>query len=212
MKTAIYARISTNDEKQNLQNQIDACLDFALGKRPASLGPAGAWPIAGTYIDRDSGAKESRPGLQKLLRDADRRLFECVIVFSLSRLTRGGPAKAFAYIEHLDQSEVKFHSVTEPLFTTSGPAGALFIALAAHIAQEERRNIGERVRAGMQRARKDGQKFGRPRAKFDPKILLKALHAGGSMRDIANGLGVSRSTALRIVRRHRETIKQRASE
>lgn len=198
MRVALYARISTNDERQHLQNQYDAMNRFVLSN-PA---PGEKWTVAQTYEDRESGAKDARPGLQKLMNDAAKKKFSAVIVFSLSRLTRGGPAKAFTYLERLNSYGVQFYSVTEPLFSTSSRCGELFIAIAAHIASEERLMIQERVRAGLARARTQGKQLGRPRVSVDPAKVLKLIAAGLSHRKMAKELKISPASAQRLIKKY----------
>lgn len=192
-RAAIYARISTSDRRQNLQNQIAACERYIIMLDRKHW----PWKHTHTYTDSESGASDKRPGLKKLLRDAALGKFDVVVVFDLSRLTRGGPAQAFEYIDRLNKSGVEFHSANEPQFRTDGSAGAMFVAIAAHIAAEERRNLQLRVKAGMERARAEGKKIGRPRATVDRKQVHKMIQAGMSLRKIAADLKVSPATVMR---------------
>jgi site-specific DNA recombinase len=72
MKSAIYARVSTSD--QNNAIQIRELTEYA-GRRH--------WEAAGVYHDQISGAKVSRPGLDKLMADARQRRFDAVLVWKL---------------------------------------------------------------------------------------------------------------------------------
>lgn len=216
MSVALYARISTSDERQHLENQIQAMTAFCEQRaaRPApgqvitDWHPPEYWKIVKTYTDQDSGASDKRPGLEMMLRDAQRREFNAVVIFALSRLTRGGPARAFDYIDRLHENGVDLVSVTEPMFSTAGRSGAVLIALAAHIAEEERRGMQERVKAGLARARKEGKTLGRPRAKVDPEKLLHAISAGKSTRQIARELDTSPATIVRLARGLRQGVKK----
>lgn len=186
MKVALYARISTHDGRQNLENQLGELRQFVDGQviqPPYTNDPW--WKVTGEYTDQDSGANDRRPGLDKLLKDAGAGAFKLVLVWDLSRLTRGGPAKAFEYISRLKQYGVEVWSLKEPHFRTSGPAGDVFIALAAHIAREERRVMQERINAGISRARKAGKHFGRPWIRLDPARLIRYMEEGRSFREMA---------------------------
>src|SRR6185369_1335288 len=147
IRVALYARVSTHEGRQHLSNQLVQMRQYCevVGPRPGHSDDV-AWFISRQYTDQDSGGKPNRDGLAELMADAARRKFDRVLVWDLSRLTREGPAAAFAYIERLARSGVEFWSMTEEHFRTSGPAGDLFIAIAAFIAREERKTKSLRVR------------------------------------------------------------------
>jgi DNA invertase Pin-like site-specific DNA recombinase len=190
-RVALYTRTSTNDGRQDHDNQLFLLRQFAAGMK---------WTVAAEFADSHSGAYDRRPGLEALMRKAARRGFDVVLVFDLSRLTRGGPAKAFEYISRLATSRVEFWSMTEEHFRTSGVAGSLLIAIAAHIAEQERTTMQHRIKAGMDRARRAGKRVGRPFASLDRDKVKKMRAQGKSIRDIAGATGVSRSTIEREVR------------
>jgi DNA invertase Pin-like site-specific DNA recombinase len=130
------------------------------------------------------------------------------VVWALDRFSREGVAETFAHIQRLHSYGVGLVSVTEPHFRTTGPAGELMIAVAAWIAKQERIRIQERVRAGLERARKNGTKtgqpIGRPRAVFHrdqvARLRLRAL-VGQRLRgswEPAPGQCAEDSTTTRI--------------
>jgi DNA invertase Pin-like site-specific DNA recombinase len=196
-RVALYARISTRGgERQNLSNQF-----LELRKYSERMG----WKVARHFYDEESGAEDLRPGLRELMTCAARREFEAVIVVDLSRLTRGGPAKAFEFIARLTACKVEFWSMNEELFRTAGPAGQLFIAIAAHVAEMERALLRDRVKAGLARARQEGRIGGRPRCVLDKVKLLEWRKEGKSLREIAEITKVGHDT---IARRLREIAQQ----
>jgi DNA invertase Pin-like site-specific DNA recombinase len=209
-RPAIYARISTKEGQQHLQNQLDACLEFIRRQTGENQD---SWRVPTTenliYTDIESGAVASRPGLNRLLADAGRswgphakgERFDMVIVFALDRLTREGPGRAFELIQKLKGYGVDFVSVTEPHFRTTGLGGDLLIAIAAYVAGEERRAIRERVKAGLKRAREAGAVLGRPTIQVDPAALMRLQSEGLSVRQIARALDTSKSTIERKLRK-----------
>lgn len=188
MKAALYARISTREGKQHLENQFIELRTFANKMY---------WQIVEEFQDEETGASTTRPGLERLMKAAARRKFDLVAVFDLSRLTRGGPAQAFAYIERLTASKVQFWSITQEHFRTSGPSGQLFIAIAAHIAEMERDAIRHRVQAGIARARAAGKTLGRKPRVLNKEQIAEMREAGKSFRAIAKHFGVGRTTIVR---------------
>lgn len=206
IRTAIYARISTQEGRQHLENQISACQGFIHGRAEGYDAPRGdftRWIAPAPeriYTDTDSGAKPNRPGLARLLKDAAAGRFDALVVFDLSRLTREGPARAFTYIQTLTSHQVEFYSVNEAHFRTGGIQGDLLIAIAAYFYSEERRAIQQRVRAGIQRARQKGKRLGRPAASVDPATLSRLKREGLSTAAIARALKCSTSTIERRIR------------
>jgi DNA invertase Pin-like site-specific DNA recombinase len=188
-RAAIYARVSTDDGRQTVTNQTRQLRAYARRMK---------WKIAAEYCDRISGAVESRPQLDRLMKAATEREFDVVLVWDLSRLTRGGPAAAFQIIERLNAGGVALWSFREEHFRTAGPAGILLIAIAAWIAQEERRTMQERIKAGISRARSSGVRIGRPRRLIPTRPELEKLHAEGkTIRELATTFKVGKSTIER---------------
>lgn len=157
------------------------------------------WAIAETYTDQASGAKENRPGFERMMHAAGEKRFDIVLVYDLSRMTRRGPAAAFRYIERLKASGVEFHSFREEYFRTTGPAGPMLIAIAAYIAQEERRQMQDRINAGLARARAQGVRLGRPAKTIDRARVVELRKQGKTIRQIATKLKTTRSTVMRRV-------------
>jgi DNA invertase Pin-like site-specific DNA recombinase len=201
-RPAIYARISTQEGQQHLESQVAVCLEFTRRHREFTSNEEVTWlPCVDIYTDEESGAVQKRPGLARMLADANRSKFDALVVFRLDRLTREGPGRAFELIRKLSDAGVEFLSATEPHFRTTGPGGELLIAIAAYIAGEERRAIRDRVKAGLQRARDAGAVLGRPTVQVDPAVLMRLQRAGLSVRAIARAMGASKSTIERKLRK-----------
>lgn len=192
---AVYARISTQEGRQHLKNQLTQLREYIKRMK---------WVEGEIFTDQASGAKDKRPGFERMMAAASIRAFDILLVYDLSRLTRQGPAAAFRYIEHLKLSGVEFHSFREEYFRTTGPAGPMLIAIAAYIAEQERAQMRDRINAGIARARADGVQLGRPTQRVD-QVRIRELHKQGhSIRTIARKLKRSRST---IMRRLKENAK-----
>ena len=192
MKAAIYARVSTADGRQEVDNQLAELRRFADTQ---------GWEVAGEYIDHESGGRGDRVEFQRMFRDASQRRFDLLLVWSLDRLSREGVAETFEHIKRLTSHGVQFLSFTEEHFRTTGPAGELMIAVAAWIAKQERLRISERVRAGLNRARAQGTKrgnpIGRPRAVFDRDKVRELRKEGKSCRDVGRVCGAGVTTVRR---------------
>lgn len=188
MKIALYVRISTNGEKQELDNQLQPLKAWA-----ARLGDAS--PLI--YSDEASGSKADRNGLKRLLEDAHKREFDTVLIWALDRLSREGIARMAGYLESLRSYGVRVLSHQEPWLDTAGPVSDLLIAIFGWVAQQERARIQERVKAGLRTAKAKGKKLGRPKGTYGTSLDLDRARAmkseGLTTREIAYRLGVSKS-------------------
>jgi DNA invertase Pin-like site-specific DNA recombinase len=189
MKAAIYARVSTKDKGQDVENQLVQLRRYADSQ---------GWEAV-EYVDHETGKHSDRDGFQRLFEGASRREFGVVVVWALDRFTREGVGKTFGHIDRLAAYGVKFESFTEAHFRTTGPAGELMIAVAAWIAKQERIRISERTKAGLATARNKGKTLGRPRRIFRRDYACALREGGMSVRAIAERLDVPKSTVMRLL-------------
>lgn len=180
MKLAIYARVSTEGRGQDTENQLIALREYCSQHGHT----------AKEYIDHESGKSGDREQFQSLLADATKRKFRGVLVWALDRFTREGIGPTFDYIRRLKASGVDFISLTEPHFCTTGPTGELLMAIFAWIAEQERRRISERTKAGIARARASGSAIGRPATSVDVARGRELVASLRSYRKAAAELGV----------------------
>jgi DNA invertase Pin-like site-specific DNA recombinase len=138
-----------------------------------------------------SGSKERRPALDELLKDAKRRKCDVLVCWRLDRLGRN-LKHLITLLDDLTALGVTFVSLAEGIDATT-PAGKLRMHILGAIAEFERGRIVERVKAGLQRARAQGKRLGRPR--------LTVASVPLSVRAAAAEWGVSKSTAVRRLNR-----------
>jgi len=187
-KAAIYARVSTPD--QHLETQL-----YDLRKLAAQRG----FEVVREYCDRGiSGSKAKRPGLDAMMADARRGEFSVVLVAAFDRIARS--TKNFLEIvDELHALGIEFISAREAI-DTSGPMGRMFLTMVGSIAELERSLIVERIKAGMRRARMEGQRLGRAPLDIDRNALVRDRLAGMSLTSVAKKYGVSRASVVRFVR------------
>jgi DNA invertase Pin-like site-specific DNA recombinase len=158
------------------------------------------WTLAGDYIDNAiSGSKERRPALDRLMADARRRAFDAVAVFRFDRFARSVSHLARA-LDEFRALGIEFVSLHEAI-DTSTPMGRAMFHIAGAFAELEREIIRERVKAGLQNARRRGKKLGRPRVVVSRSEVQALASRGLSARAIAKRLGVSDFTIRRILAR-----------
>lgn len=155
-RAAIYARVSsaTQRERHTIENQLRVLPAFVTEQ---------GWSLADTYIDDGRSAKsgqlELREGFARLLRDAEARRFELLVVVDVDRLTRTDS------IEERARILGPFQRLGIDIVTPSGGRldmrtmlGELWVTIQALGAAEENRKRGERIKAGKLRAIAEGRK------------------------------------------------------
>ena len=151
---------------------------------------ARGWNVADEYVDAGvSGAKDSRPELNRLMADAKQRRFDAVCVWKLDRFGRSlrHLVNALADLESLGVSFISLKDNVD----LSTPSGRLMFQIIGAMAEFERALIQERVRAGLRNARAKGRKLGRPRVAVDASQIARLRSQGRSWPQIARELGLS---------------------
>jgi DNA invertase Pin-like site-specific DNA recombinase len=157
------------------------------------------WAVYDTYVDDGfSGKKDSRPQLNRMMRDAHARRFDVVICWRFDRFSRSVSHLCRA-LETFHALDIQFVSMIEQVDTTT-PTGKLVFTILGAVAEGERNLIAERVRSGLRNARAKGKILGRPKKDVDV-FRIKALRASGtSWRKIANTMGLSVGTVYAAAR------------
>ncbi len=196
MRVAIYARVSTIDKNQDPETQLLPLRDYCKAQ---------GWEIYKEYIDTASALDIAhRTAWREMLDNAAKKKFSVVLVFKLDR--------AFRSVKHMHDTlytwevlGIAFKSLCEQ-FDTSTAIGRLLLNLLAALAEFELELIRERVKAGMDRAARQGKKIGRPkvtdRRGFKTRYItiLERLSAGDiSRRRAAKELGIGYATLKRLL-------------
>ncbi|HVB76421.1 MAG TPA: recombinase family protein [Candidatus Nitrosotalea sp.] len=196
-RVAIYARVSTRDKDQDPTTQLLPLRDYALAQ---------GWEASGEYVDQaPAGDLAAREAWRELLKEASRRKVDVILVFRIDRAFRSVLHAAQTF-ERLRGWGVGLRSYSEPWLDTTSPFGEALFHITAAYAQLERAVLAERVRAGMDRVRREGKPIGRPRVETRPGFRrrwaeVSARVAGGelSRRRAAKELGVGIATVARLL-------------
>jgi DNA invertase Pin-like site-specific DNA recombinase len=192
MKIALYARVSTKDRGQDTENQLQQLRDFCQRQ---------GWDIAHEYVDHLSGKNGDRPAFQKMMSAASRKEFDCLLFWSLDRLSREGVFKTLQYLQQLTGYGVNWRSYSEQYLDSTGIFRDAVIGILAAVAQQERIRISERTIAGLDRARRQGQTLGRPKADINILKAKKLRAEGLSFGEVSRRLDCSRDTLIRHLSR-----------
>jgi DNA invertase Pin-like site-specific DNA recombinase len=144
-----------------------------------------------------------------MLADARRGRFDIVLVWSSDRVARS-VRHFLEVLDELNRIGVEYVSFRENI-DTGGPLGRAIVVIIGAIAELERSLIVERVRAGMRRARLDGQHIGRQPLVLDSAAIQQDRQRGQSLREIAKGHRISTATVQRVLRKHASTAQEHAA-
>ncbi len=159
MKVAIYARVST--DQQTTDNQIPDLERFI-----ADLGAQSSeWFKENESAWREGHQKELSRFLEMVY--SGRAKYDGLVVWSLDRLTRGGPFPTLQIVYALKAHGCRVYSVKEPWLNVEGPFVDLLYSVIGWINQFQSNQKSRAVRAGLERAKKEGKRLGRPLGKKD---------------------------------------------
>lgn len=193
-RAAIYARVSTDG--QTTDNQVVALKDIA---------DRSGWEVVEVFIDHGiSGAKsrDERPAFDQLCKALMKREIDVVMTWSVDRLGRSLQGLV-EFLGNLQGVKADLYLHQQGIDTTT-PAGRAMFQMLGVFSEFERALIQERVRAGLDRARRNGTKLGRPRTSSTKEEAIHEALASGTkgIRKIAKEFGVGVSVVQRIKAEH----------
>ena len=189
LKTAIYMRVSTAD--QSVDSQRQELLEFIERRDDLEL--------VGEYADVISGTREKREQLDRLMIDARQRKIDVVVFFDLSRLTRKGLSHAINLLDEWQQAGVKPICYSYPMldFTDDAGIGKVMAAMLAWMAEQERKMIVRRIKAGLAARKAKGKRLGRVPLPMKTVNHARRLRAEGlSYSAIGTKLKISKGSAF----------------
>lgn len=197
MKVGIYTRVSTSDKDQNMDTQLLPLRDFAEKQ---------GWEIYKEYRDQASAIDiVHRTAWRDLLTDAGKRKFDILLVWRMDRAFRSVLDTATT-LERLRTWGIGLRSYSEPWLDTTSPFSEALYYITVAYAQLERGILRERVKAGMEKARRQGQRIGRPkvtdRRGFKARFgaILERIRDGNlSRRKAAKELDIGYATLKRLL-------------
>ena len=182
------ARVSTKNHGQTTETQAVALREYAAHR---------GFEIVEEYRDEGiSGSKDSRPALDRLMKDARARHFDVVIVARFDRFARS-VSHLLRALDEFNHLGIDFVSLSESI-DTSTPMGKMIFTVLGAVAELERNLIKERVHMGISRARKEGKQLGRPKRIFDREKARTMLQSM-SIHEVSRQLGVSRGVVERVL-------------
>ncbi|HEY1255531.1 MAG TPA: recombinase family protein [Terracidiphilus sp.] len=188
-RAAFYLRVTPFDPDPELQL-------VELRRMAAERG----YEVVAEFAEKVSATKAKRPALDRLLTDARRGHFDLVIIWSCDRIARS-TRHFLDLLDELHRLHIEFSSVRDGI-DTSGPQGDAITLLTSVLAGLERSLTSERVRAGMRRARLDGQHIGRAPLQLDAAAIHRDRQQGHSLQQIAKDHRISTATVQRVLKKN----------
>jgi DNA invertase Pin-like site-specific DNA recombinase len=194
-RCAIYARVSTNNG-QDPAMQLAELREYCRNRQ---------WAVTNEYVDRGiSGAKDSRPELNRLMADANRRRCDVIAVWDFSRFARS-TSHLLRALETFSALGIDFVSLREQIDTAT-PVGKMVFTVLASVSELEKTIIGERVRAGLRNAKSKGTRLGRPPLKSLTVEEVRHLRrerrrTQTSFKDLAAKYGISVWSAFELCKK-----------
>ena len=189
-RVALYVRVSTDG--QTVDNQLRELR--AAARRHG-------WQTAEIFRDEGiSGAKgrDKRPGFDALCAAVARREVDMIAAWSVDRLGRS-LQDLVAFLGELHGKGVDLYLHQQGI-DTSTPAGRAMFQMLGVFAEFERAMIRERVVAGLERAKANGKRLGRPRVPAATERKVRAARKRGKgIQAIARDLKIGTGTVQRIV-------------
>lgn len=192
MRVAIYTRVSTG--KQEYENQLNQLRDYCKSKD---------WDIFEEYNEKVSGKERNRPEFVRMMDHAAKRKFDVILVWALDRFTREGTERVWHYISLLNSYGVKFVSYQEPFFNTDNEmVRDILLSVMGTLAKQERIRLGLRTKAGLERAKKQGKKIGRPGiSSYHKKRIIELHNLGESINKISKQINLSYGTVWGVIKK-----------
>jgi DNA invertase Pin-like site-specific DNA recombinase len=184
---AIYGRVSLSADKgQDINMQLNELREYAKTR---------GWEVK-EYADNGiSGSKDNRPALNQLMKDAKAGKFDCVLCWKLDRFGRSLKHLLLALDEFIALG-IAFIALRDSI-DLSTPTGKLMFSIIGAFAEFERCIIIERVKAGLQNAKRKGKRLGRkPIPPIDHKKIIDVYLSdkSQSIRNIAKKINMNYGT------------------
>lgn len=202
-KAVIYARVSSNNDRQDTTRQIEDLKKYAVSQNIE---------IVNVFQEHISGAKknEERQVLTDCLEYCTQHSVDYLLLSELSRLGRS-TLQVLRSLEILHEAKVSVYIQNLGLYTLQAdgkvnPIVSMLTTLLAEMGNIERSNIQYRLNSGRANYIAKGGKLGRKkgsiktedRKKEEYRDTIALLKKGYSIRNVAKLQGIGISTVQRI--------------
>lgn len=190
MRAVIYHHTDKTTLEEEAENQINELKEFCKIR---------GFDLINVYNEKTEQDGRKRPLFLKMINEAHKNKFDIIIVWSFNNFRRFSGIRDVKYINDLLKKGIFFVSYREPFLDTLSRNSQIIMQFLDWIASEEEKTIKDRTKAGLERARKQGKKLGRPKIKIDAQKVLDLRKEGKTLFEIASILGTSKETIRRTI-------------
>ncbi|MEN7982367.1 MAG: recombinase family protein [Nanoarchaeota archaeon] len=163
MKAVIYARCSTNEERQDVENQLKELRDYCNRQ---------GWDYEEHY-EYASGSKQIPDKLRTILNLIKGRHYDIFLVYDLTRFSRLHPTTTNKIMDFIVSNKCRFLSLQDNIDSNDEIKWLLIKPMFQYMAYIYSKNLSEKVKLGMKNAREKGKHCGRPKGSKDKKTRSK---------------------------------------
>ena len=182
-KVAIYARVSTDEQRESLGEQKKILVEWCKEKK---------YDIIEVYEDIQSGKDTSRPDYQRMMNNVTNNhySYKTVVILKLDRLSRSLKDLIDA-VDFLKDHNIGIISKEDTYIDTTSAQGRFIFGVFGALAEFEREVIKYRTGVGIKRAQREGKLCHRPRKEINVDKVKKAINDGYTLEEIAKMQGMS---------------------
>lgn len=163
MKAIIYARCSTDEKRQDVEIQLKQLRDYCKRQE---------WEFEDKW-EYASGSKQVPEGLKSILGAIQDKRYDVFLVYDLSRFSRLHPSTTNKIMDFIVSNKCRFLSLQDNIDSEDEIKWLLIKPLFQYMAYIYSKNLSEKVKQGMDRAKEKGKHVGRPKGSKDKKIRSK---------------------------------------
>lgn len=163
MKAVIYARCSTDEKRQDVENQLKELRNYCERQD---------WKFE-EHWEYASGSKGVPPKLTKVLNQIKMGLYDVFLVYDLSRFSRLHPTTTTKMMDFIVEHNCRFLSLQDNIDSKDEIKWLIVKPLLQYMAWIYSKNLSEKVKLGMRNALEKGKHIGRPKGSKDKKQRSK---------------------------------------
>lgn len=163
MKAIIISRCSTDETRQDVKLQTEPCIEYCKKNN-------WEYEVLEYYGSASKGIPQE---LQKVLDRIAKREFDIVLVYSMDRFSRQKPSVTERMLNHITDCKCRFISILENLDSDNPMIWYSMKGMWLYFANLYSVNLSIKVKAGMEKAKKEGKPIGRPKGSMDKKQRAK---------------------------------------
>ncbi|VVB73763.1 Uncharacterised protein [uncultured archaeon] len=185
MRAAIYHHAEKGTPPEETAKQLKEIEEYCKTR---------GFELTQIYRDADEGDGRQRPMFVQFMKDANRKKFDIVVVWSFKNFRKSAGARDLKHVVALKDAGIGFVSYQETFFDTLNSGSSALVPMMRWISEDENKLVSDRMKTGIEKAKRQGISVGRPRIQIDTQKAVEMQKQGMSLREISKALGASKET------------------